>query len=216
LKQTSGRKAACFACGLNGNATLYFMDPSLSIETEARPRSALAEILKFTLIALMIVTPFRFFVAQPFIVSGASMVPTFDPKEYLVIDELTYRFEKPSRGDVLIFRYPLDSAVFYIKRVVGLPGETIEIKGGSVFITDREGNTRELSEPYLSTRTPLKDESVTRLTDSEYFVMGDNRVASSDSREWGPLNEKFIVGRAVARLFPISEADILPGEYRQP
>lgn len=142
------------------------------------------------------------------------MEPTFDPKEYLVIDQLSYRFEKPERGDVVIFRYPLDPGTFFIKRVIGLPGETVESDGTSISIVT-DGGTREevLKEPYLMDAPPRREAFAVTLDDDEYFVLGDNRNASSDSRTWGPLNERFIVGRAAARLFPVQDAELFPGKF---
>ena len=172
------------------------------------------EIVKFTILALLIVTPFRFFVAQPFIVSGASMEPTFDPKEYLVIDELSYRFDRPQRGDVVIFRYPLDPSTFFIKRVVALPGETIRFERGVMRITAEDGTEITIEEPYAQGSMRTTPDQETTLHDDEYFVMGDNRAASSDSRTWGPLQEKYIIGRAYARLFPFTDIGLLPGEHR--
>ncbi|MFZ2555403.1 MAG: signal peptidase I [Minisyncoccia bacterium] len=188
------------------------------ITTRAREgeKSSILQLLKFTILALLIITPFRFFVAQPFIVSGASMEPTIDPHEYLVIDQVTYRFEKPARGDVIIFRYPLDPAIFFVKRVIGLPGERIDIEDGSVRIWSAEGVEHILTEPYAREGGATgRDDSITLDTD-EYFVLGDNRAESSDSRTWGPVQESYIVGRALARLFPFKEAGIFPGAYSFP
>lgn len=187
----------------------------MSIETHSSAQSnILVDILKFTIIAFLIVTPFRFFIAQPFIVSGSSMAPTFDPKEYLVIDEVSYRFHEPQRGDVVIFKYPLDPSIFFIKRIIGLPGETIEITEGVVTVHTSHGEViTTLSEPYLPPKSHKKDSSKTELEEGEYFVMGDNRDASSDSRVWGPLQKKFIVGRAFARLLPVSELGLFPGKF---
>lgn len=174
----------------------------------------LVDIIKFTLVAFLIVTPFRYFVAQPFIVSGASMEPTFDPKEYLVVDELSYRFQKPERGDVVIFRYPLDPSIYFIKRVIGLPGEIVDVRDGIVSVQTKQGEVMTvLAEPYLEDVNKKKDWSHTTLNDGEYFVMGDNRRASSDSRVWGPLQEKFIIGRAFARLLPAQKMELFPGAY---
>ena len=181
---------------------------------EKSEKSMILEIIKFTILALLIVTPFRFFVAQPFIVSGASMEPTFDPKEYLVIDELSYRFQKPERGDVVIFRYPQDPSTFFIKRVIALPGETVRFEDGTMHITALDGTVHVYDEPYVSGNMRTTRDEETVLHDDEYFVMGDNRSASSDSRVWGPLPEKYIVGRAYARLYPLSEISFLPGEHR--
>lgn len=192
------------------------LSDSNGITTGAREgeRSAILQLLKFTILALLIITPFRFFVAQPFIVSGASMEPTIDPHEYLVIDQLTYRFEKPARGDVIIFRYPLDPALFFVKRVIGLPGERVDIENGSVTISSDTGATHILTEPYAKEGQTIgrKGDTIV-LDDDEYFVLGDNRKESSDSRTWGPVQEHYIVGRALARIFPITEAQLFPGAY---
>lgn len=171
------------------------------------------ELIKFTLIAFLIVVPFRIFIAQPFIVNGASMEPTFHPGEYLIVDQLTYKaFSQPKRGEVIIFRYPQDTTKFFIKRVVGLPGETIEIRGGNIRISNSdfpEGFL--LDEDYLSFKK--QDNLKTELKSDEYFVMGDNRPQSSDSRIWGPLKEELIIGRPLVRLFPVNRLQFLPGSF---
>lgn len=189
------------------------------MESEAaRGRSwggVFGDVLKFLLIAFLIVTPFRLFVAQPFIVSGASMAPTFEQNEYVVIDKISYRFVEPQRGDIIIFRYPLDSSQFFIKRIVGLPGEEVSIQGGVITVTGGDGVAHILDEPYRSSSMKNRS-SVTKLADDEYFVLGDNRLASADSREWGPLQKKFIVGRALVALFPLRDASLYPGDYTFP
>jgi signal peptidase I len=168
------------------------------------------ELLKFVLIAAAIVFPIRLFVAQPFIVSGASMDPTFHNGQYLIIDELSYRFTVPERGDVLIFRYPKNPKEFFIKRIIGLPGETVEIKSGDVYVTKTDGATVKLNETYVTNHGNGGDASYTIPAD-QYFVMGDNRPASSDSRVWGLLPKNDIVGRAFLRLLPVNTFGIFPG-----
>ncbi len=179
-----------------------------------RDRGMVFEILKYTIISLIIVAPFRIFIAQPFIVSGDSMVRTFHPKEYLVVDQLTYRFQEPARGDVVIFKYPLDTSTYFVKRVIGLPGETVRIDQGVVTIQGASSSEPiRLEEPYVSSvAAPTRPLSIT-LESDEYFVLGDNRKESSDSRTWGPLQRKFVVGRAFARIFPVTRAEIFPGEH---
>ena len=170
------------------------------------------ELLQFACIALLIVVPVRYFIAQPFIVSGASMERTFHTGEYLIIDQVNYYFNDPQRGDVIVFRYPKDPSKFFIKRVIGLPGEGIDIQGNVVTITSKGGVRTVLSEPYI--KSMAQNTTLTEtLGDREYFVMGDNRDASSDSRMWGVLNKDKIVGRALLRLFPFSVASIMPGEH---
>ncbi len=141
------------------------------------------EIARFAIIVLVVVLPIRAYVAQPFIVSGASMAPTFATGDYLIIDELTYHFfHGPQKGDVIVFRYPNDPSKFFIKRVVGLPNEKVTVDG-------REWD----------------------LKSDEYFVMGDNRTESLDSRIFGPLERKYITGRALVRLWPPTAFAYEPG-----
>ena len=170
----------------------------------------LGEIIQFLVISFVLVFGLRTFVAQPFIVSGSSMDPTFEDGQYLIVDEITYRFREPERGEVIIFRYPKDPSKFFIKRVVGLPGETILIQKGKVSIKEDE-ETVVLEEPYTQGLT-IKDMS-RNLGDNEYFVLGDNREASSDSRIWGPVPREDVIGRALFRLLPVAHADVLPGDY---
>lgn len=174
----------------------------------------LVEIFRFTLIALIIVIPIRLFIAQPFIVSGASMENTFQSGQYLIVDQVSYKLHNPNRGDVIVFRYPKDPSKFFIKRVIGLPGETVTIKGETVTITNEANpNGFTLDEPYIKSMRNQSDTTET-LGEREYFVMGDNRDQSSDSRVWGVLQEERIIGRAFVRLFPPDTFDYLPGETR--
>lgn len=173
--------------------------------------SFFTELLKFVVVAAVIVLPVRLFVAQPFIVSGASMSPTFENGEYLIVDELSYRFEAPKRGDVIIFRYPRDPSEFFIKRIIGLPGEVVTIAGGQVSIKQQSGETLTLDEPYVKNIGNGRDATY-EVGDSNYFVMGDNRPESSDSRIWGLMPRTNLVGRAIVRLLPVQQASIFPGQ----
>ncbi len=171
------------------------------------------ELLKFALIAIVIVLPIRLFVAQPFIVSGASMVPTFYNGQYLIVDELSYRFEDPKRGEVIIFRYPKDPSQFFIKRIIGLPGETVILSNGTVSVQKTDGSTLLLDEQYVT-----KQGSATQTYEvpaDNYFVMGDNRPESSDSRTWGFVPKENIVGRAFLRLLPIQKMTLFPGSVAE-
>lgn len=172
------------------------------------------ETLKFIFTVAIIVIPIRTFIAQPFIVSGASMDPTLKTGHYLIIDELSYRFSKPERGDVIILKYPKDPKIFFIKRVIGLPNETVEVKDGIVSITTAQGSTTILQDSFIDPKNKISDSSKTTLLNDEYFVMGDNRAQSSDSRSWGPLPKDLIVGRAFARLYPFSMIGIFPGKIK--
>lgn len=172
------------------------------------------EFVRFALIAIVIVIPIRIFIAQPFIVSGSSMFPTFENGQYLVVDEISYRLGNIKRDDVVVFHYPKDTTKFFIKRIIGLPGETVDVKGSDVIITNKahpEGFT--LNQPFVKNQS--SDVTHFVLKDNEYFVMGDNRSASSDSRYWGAVPKDLMVGRALVRLLPINKINIFPGNYKQ-
>ena len=172
------------------------------------------EVLKFFAIVVFVIVPFRIFVAQPFIVEGSSMDPIFHNGQYLIVDQLTYHFDEPERGSVLIFKYPLDEKQFFIKRVVGLPGETVEIRGQKVFIKNSEyPEGFEFDQSFL---TYNKSDNVTyTLSEDEYFVLGDNRPVSSDSRSWGAVKSDEIIGRPILRLLPLSKIGVFPGDFSE-
>lgn len=154
---------------------------------------------KTVLIALIIVIPLRLYVAQPFFVRGASMEPTFMNGDYLIIDELSYRFSEPERGDVIVFRFPIDPSKFFIKRIIGLPGDTVEGKDGEIHIVSG-GEEFVLEEGYIKTITPNDFRMITG--PNEYVVLGDNRGASSDSRRWGILPRDHVVGKVFVTVWP--------------
>ncbi len=172
------------------------------------------EAARFAILALLVVIPIRAFVAQPFVVSGSSMFPTFENGQYLIIDEISYRLNDPQRNDVVVFRYPDDTKKFFIKRIIGLPGEIIDIKGKTITITnDKNPDGLELVQPYV--KNNMENNMHFELKKDEYFVMGDNRAASSDSRYWGPVQKDLLVGRALLRLLPVNKINFMPGEYKQ-
>jgi len=162
------------------------------------------EISKVAIIAALIVLPIRQYVFQPFFVKGQSMEPSFSNGDYLIIDEISYRFSDPQRGEVIVFNYPKDPTQRYIKRVIGLPGETIEVKDGKVMVFNREGEKVLEETDYLRSVNQTPGQILTTLEQDEYFVMGDNRDASSDSRSWGPLPKDYIIGKVFFRAFPMA------------
>ncbi len=173
-------------------------------------KGLLKDLFTLAFLIIVVVIPIRLFVVSPFVVDGESMHPTFENLDYLIVNELIYVFKSPARGDVIVFRYPGNPSIFYIKRVIGLPGETVSIVKGSVSITAADGATFELPEPYIVYEDATYTKKVT-LGPDEYFVMGDNRPNSSDSRVWGVLPVKNIIGRADLRLLPPSESGFFPG-----
>ncbi|MFH1188944.1 MAG: signal peptidase I [bacterium] len=162
------------------------------------------EVVEIIIISFVSITLIYKFIAQPFIVNGASMEPTFFggsiDKDFLVVDELVYRFRLPERKEVIVFRNPRNEAEYYIKRVIGLPGEHIIIDNGTVFVDGER-----ITEDYLSVENRVIPGSFDfQLASDEYFVMGDNRLASSDSRIWGPLKTNEIIGVVRFRFWPFS------------
>ena len=173
------------------------------------------ELVKIAIIALIIVLPIRYFLFQPFIVSGSSMAPNFATGNYLIVDEISYRFSAPQRGDVIVFDASFIKGYEgqrFIKRIIGLPGETVDVTNGQVEII-KGGKTTVLDEKYLpsglktygysdSFFSPSPEEIT--LKANQYFVMGDNRDYSYDSRFWGVLQQKYIIGKATFRALPIT------------
>ncbi len=169
-------------------------------------RLAIFEAAKIVVLALAIVVPIRYFIFQPFIVKGESMMPNFQNGNYLVIDELSYRFRPPARGEVIVLRYPYNPGQRYLKRIIGLPGETMEIRNAAIKILDKNGREIFLNETaYLPAGTITEGDVIFSLKNDEYFVLGDNRAFSSDSRSWGILPKNKIVGRVALRLWPADE-----------
>lgn len=170
------------------------------------------ELFKFTILSLIIVLPVRFFIAQPFLVSGASMVPTFEDGEYLIIDEISYYFNEPKRNEVIVFRYPNNPSKYFVKRIIGLPGETIIVKDNDVLIKNKDNPEGfYLEQPFVKNLDIQSRDMETILSEREYFVMGDNRMASSDSRDWGPVDKKYITGHVFVRLLPVNRVTLFPG-----
>lgn len=167
------------------------------------------DIIKVAAIALILAGLVRYFLVQPFFVEGASMEPNFENGEYLLIDEISYYFKPAERGEVIVFHYPLDTSKYYIKRVVGLPGETVEIINGKIAIyNDSNPDGFFIDENYLSREGITAGNIKKKLAHSEYFVLGDNRLASSDSRQWGALPKSDIVGRVWVRAWPVAKAAV--------
>jgi signal peptidase I len=163
------------------------------------------EVVQIVVISAAIIIPIRYFLVQPFYVKGASMEPNFFDKEYLIIDELTFRMREPERGEIVVFRYPRDPSQYFIKRLVGLPGETVEVTGGAVVISNESHPNGEIldEKAYLAGAQTQGKKKVTLGAD-EYFVLGDNRDESLDSRSFGPISGSEIVGRVWVRGLPLS------------
>jgi len=157
------------------------------------------EILEIVII-LAFLLPIRIFLFEPFFVKGSSMEPNYYSFDYLIVDKISYQFTEPKRGDVVVFHPPFDNKVYYIKRIIGLPGERVVIKDSKIFIYSKENpQGKELKEPYLQEHYTSGNKDIT-LNEKEYFVLGDNREVSSDSRSWGPVKRERIIGKVIFHL----------------
>jgi len=154
------------------------------------------------LLAFVISFILRAYVIQPFRVEMTSMVATLEPNDLVLVEKISYKLHKPQRGDVVVFVPPNDPTQRYIKRVIGLPGETIKIQNGIVYI-----NGKPLNEPYISSSMPDYPEE--KIPQDSVFVMGDNRAVSLDSRSFGPIKISSIIGRAILVYWPINHFQTL-------
>ena len=188
----------------------FYMNNTSDKSTGRLVAGYLAEMIRVVVISLAIILPIRYFLIQPFYVKGASMEPNFYDHEYLIIDELSYRFREPERGDIVVFRYPRDPRQYFIKRVIGLPGETVVVSRGQVTVINGEnfaGLALDESD-YLSDGVFTAGDKRVTLLAGEYYLLGDNRASSLDSRIFGPVSRELIVGRVWVRGWPIDKLSI--------
>jgi len=176
---------------------------------------SIAEAIRTIVIVILLAYLLRFFVFQPYIVEGTSMAPHLATNDYLIVSKLDYDFSKPERGDVIVFNYPNDPTLKYVKRVIGLPGEKVAIRDGNVYIynTEHPNGFRLDESAYLDssvkTTVPANTNAEFTVVTGTYFVLGDNRPASSDSREWGLLPQSEIIGRVALKAYPLSTATVI-------
>jgi signal peptidase I len=174
-----------------------------------------AETIRTVLIVVGLAYVLRFFIFEPFVVEGASMAPKFATNDYLIVDKVGYRLGEVERGDIIVFKYPNDPTTNYVKRVIGLPGETITVENGKVRIATNEDTTGYILDesvylnPDVTTTLPSISRTSFTVTPGHFFVMGDNRPASSDSREWGLLPQENIIGRVVVQAYPLNRATLV-------
>jgi signal peptidase I len=168
-------------------------------EKHTRLIRELIETIAFTLLVFLVIR----FAVQSFRVDGESMEPGFHTDEYVLVDKVTYLIHAPDRGDIIVFHYPLDPSRDFIKRVIGVPGDVVSTTSTNVIV---DGQT--LHEPYI--RVPFNFESKTwKLGPNQFFVMGDNRDNSLDSRSWGLLDKSYIVGKVVAVYWPVTNWEFI-------
>jgi signal peptidase I len=163
------------------------------------------DLVKVVCVSLAIIIPVRYFLIQPFYVKGASMEPSFFDHEYLIIDEISYRFGEPRRGDIVVFKYPKDPSQYFIKRIIGLPGEKIEIADNKVYIHPSKNQPKFILDEsaYLNESVRTLGNKIWTLGADEYYVLGDNRESSLDSRSFGPVFRELVVGKVWLRGWPV-------------
>lgn len=202
--------------------------PGADLPTDAQPSpprrrlGCALEIVETLVLTLVIYLVIHNFVAQPFEVEQTSMVPTINPGEYVLIDKISPRFQDYQRGDIVVFQPPEgfgQGGVPFIKRVIGLPGDTVSLENGRVFVTPAGGNPVRLDEPYVvraidggaADTLPKNADGTSSWTieAGTYFVMGDNRPESQDSRYFGPVDRELIIGRAWLRYFPLDRVGFM-------
>lgn len=163
------------------------------------------ELIKLGLFAIVTIFLVRYFLFKPFYVRGASMEPNFFDREYLIIDELSFRLREPQRGEIVVFHYPGNRSEYFLKRLIGLPGERVKVKEGEIIIYNQENpEGLILQEPYLAPGLRNRPDVSYNLGSTQFFVLGDNRNSSFDSRFFGPIEKKEIVGRVLLRGYPFN------------
>ncbi|MSR78808.1 MAG: signal peptidase I [Candidatus Taylorbacteria bacterium] len=194
----------------NENLSVREKEKTFSEQPVGKKESWL-DVVKFVLIVAAIVFPIRMFIAQPFLVSGPSMIPTFQDKNYLIVDEISKRFTHPQRGEIVIFRRAGESK-YLIKRIIGLPGDTLTLEGEKITVTNAENPKGFVFEQPFVVNNRSESKTTVILDGADYYVLGDNRPVSYDSRYFGPIPESAIIGRPVVRLYPFGNIEMFPGD----
>ena len=164
----------------------------------------LGDILESLIIAIVLAVIIRTFIFQPFYIPSGSMMPTLYRGDRIIVSKLSYRFHPPQRGDIIVFRYPHNPKKTYIKRLIGLGGETVTLADGRLYIDGRE-----TPEPYLPPNTYFPDFGPVKVPEGSYFLLGDNRMNSEDSRVWGFLDRRLIIGKAVLVYWPLDHVKLI-------
>jgi signal peptidase I len=190
--------------------------PATRVESLSRSdRNELRSTILFALVALSLALLVRTYIAAPYIVSGDSMIPTFHNWDYLILDKYTYRSHEPQRGDIVVMKFPFDTSRNFIKRIIGLPGDTVRVTGKDVIISNSSlAVPVTLSEPYIDPLNQSDSDNSFVLGPDQFVALGDNRASSADSRTWGILPREDVVGRVLVRLFPFTAISTFPGQAR--
>jgi len=169
-----------------------------------KDKSAAVEIIESIVIAVLLAALIRMFILAPFYIPSGSMIPTLLEGDRIIVSKITYRFRAPQRGDIVVFKYPRDPSRDYVKRLIGLGGETVALKNNHLYI-----NGELVPENYLPSGLRFSDYGPVRVPEGHYLMLGDNRNVSEDSRYWGPLPEKYVIGKALMIYWPLNRIRLL-------
>lgn len=172
--------------------------------SEAKQKSTTVEIIESIVIAVLLAALIRIFILAPFYIPSGSMIPTLLEGDRIIVSKITYRIKEPQRGDIVVFKYPRDTSRDYVKRLIGLGGETVALKNSRLYI-----NGQLMPEKYLPAGLRFNDYGPVRVPEGHYLMLGDNRNVSEDSRYWGPLPEKYIIGKALLIYWPLNRIRLL-------
>lgn len=173
------------------------MDQKDHIGETGKRNSLLVEIVQSLVVAVVLALIIHTFVMQNFRIPSASMEPTLQIQDYIFASKLNYRFQEPKRGDIVVFKYPLDTKRYFVKRLIAVGGETVAFRNSQLLI-----NGQPVSENYLPRGLRIPDYGPVEVPAGNYFMMGDNRNNSSDSREWGFVPRNLIVGKEIFIYWP--------------
>jgi len=174
------------------------------LKARGKKKSGFVEILESIVIAVVLAALIRIFIFSPFYIPSGSMEPTLQIGDRIIVSKLNYHFTKPARGDIIVFRFPLDPDRDFVKRVIALGGETIAFRDSQLYI-----NGKPVDEDYLPEDLQFPDFGPVKVPEGSYFMMGDNRNNSDDSRRWGPLPEEYIIGKSILIYWPPARIGLL-------
>lgn len=179
--------------------------------------SFLLDSLQTFLMAAAVFLVIYIFLFRPFEVKGSSMFPNFHDKEYVLTNLITLRFEDPKLGDVIVFKAPMDAEKDFIKRVVGTQGDSVEVKDGSIYLNGSLLDESAYLKPTVKTYggAYLEEGRIVTIPEGEFFVLGDNRMSSSDSREWGFVKKEAIIGKSIFVYWPLNETRLIKNPYNK-
>ena len=178
--------------------------PEMASTPEVKEKPLWREVLEVVVIAVVLALVIRFFVVEPFYIPSESMLPTLEVNDRIIVSKVNYYFTSPERGEILVFKYPLDLSQNFVKRLIAVGGETVELKNSVLYI-----NGEAVPEDYLPPDLRYSNFGPVEVPEGHFFMMGDNRNSSSDSRTWGYVDEELLIGRAMLIIWPFDRFGVV-------